>query len=127
MVFLAFQVYLVGAPVLQILRSVSTDGRFIGEALLIWTVPMTTMGLIVAPKVWLVRQMQLKADAKTGDEAVSSDLQSSNDSRDMTPTEGIDGSEGTVPSSGRPAAQATSGGTPDSVLSGPRIQIVTFD
>ena len=102
--------YLVGAPVLQILRTVSTDGRFIGEALLIWTVPMTTMGLIIFPKIWLVRRMQQIADANT-DEA--SDMQSSEESRERT----VDGN----PSDEDATASTVS------PLRVPRIQVVTFD
>ena len=112
--------YLVGAPVLQILRSVSTDGKFIGEALLIWTVPMTTMGLIIFPKIWLVRHMQRMADEKANE---ASDLHS-NSSRDSSADAPPNNQVVTASADAASAELAESVLSP---LSGPRIQIVTFD
>ena len=50
---------MVGLPVIAILQDVSTDGRYIGQALIVWTYPMTTMSLIMGPKMWAVRRAQL--------------------------------------------------------------------
>lgn len=37
------QVIFVGVPVIIILEGVSTDGRYLGAALVLWTMPMSTM------------------------------------------------------------------------------------
>lgn len=50
------QVIIVGAPVVAILQDVSTNGRYIGLTLLVWTFPMSTMGLIMVPKMMMVRR-----------------------------------------------------------------------
>ena len=47
----AFQVIFVGVPMVFILESVSTDGRFLGSSLILWTFPMTTVCLIFLPKI----------------------------------------------------------------------------
>jgi hypothetical protein len=44
-------VILVSAPVVAILRDVSTGGRYLGEASIIWTFSASTIGLIIVPKV----------------------------------------------------------------------------
>ena len=44
------QVILVAIPVVVILRDVSTEGRYMGLVLLIWTFPMSTVILIMGPK-----------------------------------------------------------------------------
>jgi hypothetical protein len=44
-------VILVSAPVIAILRDVSTGGRYLGEAFIIWTFSTSTIGLIIVPKV----------------------------------------------------------------------------
>jgi 7 transmembrane sweet-taste receptor of 3 GCPR len=114
-ILVQFQVYLVGAPVLLILRKVSPDGRFIGETLLIWTVPMSTIGLIIFPKVLLVRKMRKQAEAGTSGSIDAQDRPSVH-SGDTATSIGDDGPPGVVFST-----------LDDPTLRGPRIQIVTFD
>jgi hypothetical protein len=103
-----------------ILEGESSDGRFVGDALLVWTVPMSTMGLIIFPKVLLVRRMQRKADAKD-DEA--SALQSNGSVGRETDSNG-DAATSTGPADSTTAVAAEAAVLP---LSGPRIQIVIFD
>lgn len=45
------QVIFVAAPLVFILEDVSSDGRFLGSALILWTFPATTIGLIMVPKM----------------------------------------------------------------------------
>lgn len=46
---------LVSAPVIAILRDVSTGGRYLGEAFIIWTFSTSTIVLIIVPKVFAKR------------------------------------------------------------------------
>ena len=39
----SLQVFVVGMPVVAILEDVSTDGRYLGAVLVLWTFPITTM------------------------------------------------------------------------------------
>jgi 7 transmembrane sweet-taste receptor of 3 GCPR len=114
-ILVQFQVYLVGAPVLQILRNVSPDGRFIGETLLIWTVPMSTLGLILFPKVLLVRKMQKQAEAGASETVDAQDRQS------------VDSGDTASSDNGSPGAVYSPSSDTDPSVRGPRIQIVTFD
>ena len=57
------QVLLVGAPVVALLQDVSSDIKFICYALLMFTFPMSTMGLIILPKILIVRRMEMQANA----------------------------------------------------------------
>lgn len=45
------QVVIVAFPLVVILRDVSTDGKYIGLALLLWSLPTSTLLLIMLPKV----------------------------------------------------------------------------
>jgi hypothetical protein len=54
MVLIQMEVLLFAGPLIPMLRDVSTDGRYIGYALLIWVFPMSTLGLIIGPKVYAV-------------------------------------------------------------------------
>ena len=45
------EVMLVSVPVISILRDSSTDGRYIGFAVMLWVFPMSTLVLIMVPKV----------------------------------------------------------------------------
>jgi len=42
---------LVGTPLVVILQDLSSDGRFLGMALIIFTIPMSSMGLVMFPKM----------------------------------------------------------------------------
>ena len=44
---------------MAILQEVSTNGRYIGLTLIVWTFPMTNMGLIMLPKILAVRREKL--------------------------------------------------------------------
>jgi gamma-aminobutyric acid type B receptor len=52
LIVLQLQVIMISVPVVVILRDISTDGRYIGLVLLIWTFPMTTVALLMLPKVF---------------------------------------------------------------------------
>jgi hypothetical protein len=46
---------------IRLLRDVSIDGRYIGFVLLIWTFPMSTLLLIIGPKVLAFRRAQAES------------------------------------------------------------------
>jgi hypothetical protein len=54
----------VAVPMLLLVSDLSADGRFLGSALILWTFPMTTMGLIFLPKMVAVH-FPPDGDAKT--------------------------------------------------------------
>ena len=56
MVLVQCEVILFAAPMFALLRDVSTDGRYVGFVLLIWTFPMSTLGLIIGPKIGAFRR-----------------------------------------------------------------------
>jgi len=56
MVLVQCEVILFAAPMFALLRDVSTDGRYVGYVILIWTFPMSALGLITGPKVIAFRQ-----------------------------------------------------------------------
>mmetsp|Transcript_61869 Transcript_61869/g.182703 ORF Transcript_61869/g.182703 Transcript_61869/m.182703 type:complete len:932 (-) Transcript_61869:342-3137(-) len=49
-IFTQLQVLLVGIPVVVILDGASTDAAYLGKTLVIWTVPMSTVLLLIGPK-----------------------------------------------------------------------------
>ncbi|CAB9500494.1 Gamma-aminobutyric acid (GABA) B receptor [Seminavis robusta] len=59
LVLVQIQVIVVGIPVVVILQSVSTNGRYIGVTLITWTFPMSTLGLIMVPKMYALRKEQM--------------------------------------------------------------------
>jgi hypothetical protein len=46
----------IGVPVIAILRTVSTAGRYVGVLVILWIFPMTTLTLIMLPKVAAYRR-----------------------------------------------------------------------
>ena len=50
---------MVGVPVVAILQTVSTNGRYIGLSLIVATFPISTMGLIFVPKMLVVRKERI--------------------------------------------------------------------
>jgi hypothetical protein len=48
--WLSLQTLFVSVPLIVILKDVSTNGRYLGSTLLIWTFPMSTITLIMLPK-----------------------------------------------------------------------------
>ena len=56
MVLIQLEVLLFAGPLVPLLRDVSTDARYIGYSLLIWTFPMSTLCLIIGPKVFAVHR-----------------------------------------------------------------------
>jgi hypothetical protein len=107
---------LVGIPVIFILNGVSTNGNFIGSALILWTIPMSTMGLIILPKVVTVARLKRNASSVTG-------------ANSMVPSSAVEVELGSPDLNMRQRPNASSGPemTPSSIPSGPRVQIVTFD
>jgi hypothetical protein len=67
------KVILVGLPVVGILQTVSTDGRYVGQVLLIWTIPITTIGLIMGPKIVAVRKSRLGCEDRSKSKRGSSE------------------------------------------------------
>jgi hypothetical protein len=61
MVLVQCEVILFAVPMIALLRDVSTDGRYIGFVLLIWTFPMSTLLLIVGPKVLAFRRARAES------------------------------------------------------------------
>jgi uncharacterized membrane protein len=64
MVFIQCEVILFAVPMIALLRDVSTDGGYIGFVLLIWTFPMSTLLLIVGPKVLAFRRAQAESNGQ---------------------------------------------------------------
>jgi hypothetical protein len=64
MVSVQCEVILFAAPMIALLRDVSTNGRYIGFVLLMWTFPMSTLLLIVGPKVLALRRA--RAESRIG-------------------------------------------------------------
>ena len=56
---MTIKVIIVGVPVIAILQDVSPNGRFVGLSLLISTFPLSCMGLILVPKMLMVRRDRL--------------------------------------------------------------------
>jgi len=52
------EIILFAAPMFALLREVSTDGRYLGYVFLMWTFPMSTLALIIGPKVVAFRRAQ---------------------------------------------------------------------
>ena len=95
----------------HILTGVSPDGTFVGAAVLSWTISVSTVGLIIFPKMWKVRQMHLKAESQ---EAQPGSAEASGRDRATAPALA-------------PTRAADSAASPVLVSSGSRIQMVTFD
>jgi hypothetical protein len=57
----ACEIILFALPMIRLLRDVSIDGRYIGFVLLIWTFPMSTLLLIIGPKVLAFRRAQAES------------------------------------------------------------------
>ena len=50
------EVFLVAVPTVIVLRDVSTDGRYLGLTFIFWIFPMSTLSLIMVPKISAYRQ-----------------------------------------------------------------------
>jgi 7 transmembrane sweet-taste receptor of 3 GCPR len=50
LVLLQLEVIIFAVPVIVILRGVSTDGKYLGMVIIVWSLPMSTLGLIMVPK-----------------------------------------------------------------------------
>lgn len=53
MILIQLEVLLFAVPLIPLLRDVSTDARYIGYSILIWTFPISAMGLIIGPRVYV--------------------------------------------------------------------------
>jgi hypothetical protein len=56
MIIVQFEVFLVAAPTVIVLRDVSTDGRYLGSTFLLWIYPMSALSLIIFPKYLAYRR-----------------------------------------------------------------------
>jgi hypothetical protein len=50
LIIVQLEVILFAVPVIIILRGVSTDGKYLGMVVIVWSLPMSTLGLIMVPK-----------------------------------------------------------------------------
>lgn len=118
-ILLQFQVFLVGGPMIHILDGMSPDGKFIGVTMLNWTIATSTIGLIISPKMWTVRQMHCKA------------AEAENEQRESRPTEEaqLESSDETLSMPRRNSASSSPRASNASLRSSnaPRVQVVTFD
>jgi len=69
-IFVQLQVLLVGIPVIVILDGESTDASYLGKVMVIWTIPMSTVLLLIGPKAVEVLAPK-KADSKKRSRGVS--------------------------------------------------------
>jgi hypothetical protein len=51
MILVQLEIIVVALPMIFILRGVSTDGRYVGFAFMLWTFPMSSLTLIILPKI----------------------------------------------------------------------------
>jgi 7 transmembrane sweet-taste receptor of 3 GCPR len=51
LIILQLQIILFAVPIIALIRDVSTDGRYLGLVVIFWTFPMSTLALIILPKV----------------------------------------------------------------------------
>ena len=56
MILIQAEVMLFAVPMIAFLRDVSTDARYIGYALILWTFPMSALVMIIGPKVLAYRR-----------------------------------------------------------------------
>lgn len=56
LILLQVELFVVGAPVVAILRTISTTGRYMGLVVILWAFPTSTLSLIVLPKVVAYRR-----------------------------------------------------------------------
>jgi len=66
MVLVQCEVILFSAPMFALLRDVSTDGRYVGFVILIWTFPISTLGLLIGPKVGAFRRARRDVNPRPG-------------------------------------------------------------
>lgn len=114
------KVIVVGLPVVALLQDVSTDGRYIGTALLVWTMPMTTMILIMGPKMLAVRKARRNRNNVQG----STSKRGSSEGTRVTGITSPSNPTSVVPSCQQSAIgnQTTPGGVDNS-----RVQTVTLE
>ena len=51
LIMVQLEIMIIAFPVIAILRGVSTDGRYLGTTLMIWSFPTSTLLIIMLPKV----------------------------------------------------------------------------
>lgn len=56
MIIVQLEVMVVAVPIVIILRDLSTNGRYIGYVLMLWTFPMSTLAMIFVPKMVAYRR-----------------------------------------------------------------------
>lgn len=56
MILVQLEVVLVSIPLLVLLRDVSTNGRYLGYVIMLWTFPMSALAFIILPKYRAYRQ-----------------------------------------------------------------------
>ena len=96
LIILQMQVILVAIPIVIILRGSSTDGRYMGIVLLIFTFPATTVTFIMGPKFLAYFHNDLSVSGRT-----SASRQSRAASNDGVRVSGISGLSGATASDGR--------------------------
>lgn len=96
-----------------ILDNVTSNARFLLYSLLLFTFPLTTVGLIVLPKVLTVRRMTQRANTDESDGPEDSSDRRMHANNPPTPSSTRDGETSAVNARDVPRS--------------PRIQVVTFD
>jgi hypothetical protein len=70
MIISQIEIVFVAVPTIEVLRESSTDGKYIGFAILLWSFPSSTLGFIILPKVVAyyraVRGQELNSVPKRG-------------------------------------------------------------
>lgn len=97
LILLQVELFLVGAPVVAILRGVSVDGKYLGLVILLCAFPMSTLLLIMLPKVIAYRQAVTHRESskpKRGERG-NSRVSGVNDSRGLGISDVTDGENGT--------------------------------
>ena len=103
-----------GAPVTALVYNISADARSISYSLIMFSFPMSSMGLIILPKMFVVRRMSQSAKEEE-EEAPDRPQDSGGAEGCSNPVTQND----VTPTNNTPTRRGSG--------HGPRIQVVTFD
>lgn len=62
LIILQLEIIIVSVPIIAVLRDISTDGKYIGFVMMLWVFPMSTLVLIMLPKIIAYRAATLGKD-----------------------------------------------------------------
>ena len=121
LILVQFQVLIVGGPTIAMLKDVDPTMKYLGLALLTFTFPVSAMGLIILPKIMVVRRKRRKGEeCCDGSDSPPPSREAPQEERDISAHSTNNNNERT----GGRLARQNQQGLP---RNGPRIQIVTFD